>query len=126
MVEQLQDEALLSESRRLREQPDGLHLAIRKVAPQNVVKVGANGLQLVHEELLLRFEVAELERKMRGGRDGAHGTDRIGLDWAQLEVASSLILGEAWQAVEFLDFFGGKDREAPRLSRHARHTDVTR
>src|SRR2546428_13108381 len=59
---------------------------------------------------------------MGGGRDGAHGNDRFALNRAQLEVAASLVLGETRQAVEFLYFFGGEDRNAPRLCRHARHT----
>src|SRR2546428_13991974 len=59
---------------------------------------------------------------MGGGRDGAHGNDRFALNRAQLEVAASLVLGETRQAVEFLYFFGGEDRKAPRLCRHARHT----
>jgi hypothetical protein len=92
------------------------------VTAQDVVEVGAYGFQFVDEELLLRLEVAEPKREMGGRRDGAHGTDRFVLDRAQLEVAASLVLGEAWQAVELLDFFDGEDRKAPRLCRHARHT----
>ncbi len=80
MVEQLQDEALLGESRRFREQPDRLKLASRKVAPQHVIEIAADGFHLIDEKLLLRFEVAELKREMRGGRDGAHGADRIALN----------------------------------------------
>ncbi len=97
VVEQLQDEALLGESRRLRGRPDRPQLASRKVAPNDVVEIASDGVQFIDKELLLRLEVAELKlkREMRGGRDGGHGTDRFALDRAQFEVAASLILDEA-------------------------------
>lgn len=82
VVEQLQDEALLGESRRLRGRPDRPpKLASRKVAPNDVVEIASDGVLFIDKERLLRLEVAglKLKREVRGGRDGGHGTDRFAL-----------------------------------------------
>ncbi len=73
---------------------------------------------LIDKEPPLRLEVAELKNQMHGGRCGVHAIHGLAFRRTQVEIEEAVVLGEARQSVEVIDFPCRQDRQAARIGTH--------
>ena len=113
---------MLLQACRLGEHFDFGDVTRREIAAKDVFQVTHHRLASENEELALRLEIAKLEYQVNGRRHRPNTVDQVALRWAQIEVETPIILREARQTVESVNFLSSQDRQAAGVGSENTHS----
>ncbi len=119
VVEQLENGSLLLQASGFRERVDFRQMPRGEVATKDVLQIVYDRLEAIDEKLPFGFEVSKLKNEVNRHRKCHHVIDQLQLRCTQIEVKAAIGFGKAGQAIKFVDFLSGQDRQ-PGVTGHAR------